>query len=356
MSTGPSIADIKDALQARVGELARHLAPGGEEKAGVYTPLNPTRADRRPGSFVIWTTRGTAGAWKDYATGEQGDIIDLVGYCLGFGKDRAKTLDWCRIWTGLDRGQLPASQVQQRPRVDTAQAEATRRAKAARAAKAVWLEGQAELLGTRADTYFAQRGIDLQDLKRPPGALRYRNAWPYYTEAPPAPPFGSFPCILAAMQRGSEIVAVHQTWLAINGCDKAPVPDGYKARKVRGDAMGAFIPIARGHSDLSLREANENGIADTLVLTEGVEDALSVALSDASPRVWACYSLGNLAAIELPPCAHEVIIFADNDWGKPQAAQLLEKAVAALSAQGRAVRVARAAIGKDANDLLNAGG
>lgn len=352
---GPSIAEIKAALQTRVRDLVHHLAPGGQEKGGIYKPLNPTRADRSPGSFCIWTTSGTAGAWKDYATGEFGDIIDLVGYCLGYGYkhtlDRAKTLQWSKVWTGLDRGALPAEQRVQRPSNVVPVDEAARRARLAKQSRAMWLKGGPSLKNTLAETYLNTRGLPIGDLKNAPGALRFSPLLEYVDDR------GTrfFPAILGCMVRDYDIVAVHRTYLATDGLGKAPVTP---SRKVFGDARGAIIPIARGQSDLPLREANENGIADTLVLTEGVEDALAVALSEPAARVWAAYSLGNLAAIKLPPCAHEVIIFADNDWAKQQAQQQLERAVEALSSQlpFRDVRVARAAIGKDANDLLNAGG
>jgi DNA primase len=119
-----------------------------------------------------------------------------------------------------------------------------------------------------------------------------------------------------------------------------------------GLAQGAVIAIWRGQSGLPVRQANEAGIADSLVLTEGIEDALSVALSAPDCRVWAVGSLGNLAAIALPACAYEVIVFADNDWAKPEAEKQLAKAMQALGYQNRRVRLARSPEGKDANDLL----
>lgn len=52
--------------------------PGGVIKGYRYFPLNPTRDDHRPGSFVIDIRTGV---WKDFATGDGGgDIISLYAY------------------------------------------------------------------------------------------------------------------------------------------------------------------------------------------------------------------------------------------------------------------------------------
>lgn len=346
MNQQPSIAEIKAALQARIRDLVRELAPDqGREQGGIYTPLNPTRADRHPGSFVIWTTRGVAGAWKDYATSEGGDVLDLIGYCKGL--DRTGAIRWAKVWTGLDRGPLPAGNLKPRLAAMTPGEEIERKRKLAASAKQLWLACQPSLLGTVAEQYLRGRGIELAALPRQPGSLRFHPALEWHGEHETR----KYPAIVAAMQRDHRIVAAHRTYLAPDGSGKADVSP---ARKVLGDPQGAVIPIARGQSDLPLRQANEAGIADTLVLTEGIEDGLTIALADPEPRVWAAYSLGNLAAIELPPCAHEWIMFAHNDWGA-QAEAALKRGTAALYAQNARGRIARAEGAKDANELLQTG-
>jgi hypothetical protein len=53
-------------------------APGGTWRGDEYTPPNPTRADRNPGSFTINVAKGV---WKDYATGDGGsDMVSLYAY------------------------------------------------------------------------------------------------------------------------------------------------------------------------------------------------------------------------------------------------------------------------------------
>lgn len=53
---------------------------GGKNQAREYLPINPTRADRKPGSFTI---NRDSGAWSDFATdGRGGDLVALAAYVL----------------------------------------------------------------------------------------------------------------------------------------------------------------------------------------------------------------------------------------------------------------------------------
>lgn len=58
--------------------LLRELLPGGMVRGQEYTARNPTRADRRAGSFRI---NLQSGRWADFATGDAGgDVVSLVAY------------------------------------------------------------------------------------------------------------------------------------------------------------------------------------------------------------------------------------------------------------------------------------
>ena len=68
------------AIAALPAVLAR-IVPGGKTIAREYVVLNPTRADRRAGSFKI---NLRSGRWADFATGERGgDPVSLVAYVEG---------------------------------------------------------------------------------------------------------------------------------------------------------------------------------------------------------------------------------------------------------------------------------
>jgi len=63
------------------------LLSGGKIQGREYLPLNPKRADTRPGSFSI--NRDT-GAWKDFATDDGGgDLVSLAAWVWGLGQYEA---------------------------------------------------------------------------------------------------------------------------------------------------------------------------------------------------------------------------------------------------------------------------
>ena len=149
--------------------------------------------------------------------------------------------------------------------------------------------------------------------------------------------------------RDNRIVAVHRTFLAADGSNKAPVTP---ARKIWPNFHGAAVRLWRGESKLSIDDAAKHGVRETLVITEGVEDGLSVAMAMPDLRIWCAGSLGNLANLVLPECIDEVIVCQDNDWGKRQAQLLFNKAIDAFVSQKRELRDERSHFGKDANYAL----
>jgi len=74
------------ALDVLPSLLAR-WAPGGVSIGSEYTVRNPTRADRRAGSFRVNTQ---SGKWADFATGDRGgDVVSLAAYLSGNGQVEA---------------------------------------------------------------------------------------------------------------------------------------------------------------------------------------------------------------------------------------------------------------------------
>lgn len=334
-------------LADRIESLVRELIPEGS-RSGHYWIGRP---DRKSGSF--WTNLAGAkspGTWKDAVSGESGGPIDLVMLCTGL--DFKGAMAWSRDWLGLGN----ADTRELRQRVDAARQRAEARAvddgdKAARDAKAargLWLASKARpFLGSPADVYLRGRGIDVRRLNRMPGVLGWLPEWvnPRTGEITPT-------CMVASFQADDgATVAVHRTFIAARdgGWGKAPIET---PRKIWPSFGGCAIRLWRGEAGHSIGHAVKHGMKETLVLCEGVEDGLALALAEPAFRVWCAGSLGNLANITLPSCIEDVVLAADNDWGKRQAAAQLHKAALALTRQGARVRIARSHFGKDANDAL----
>lgn len=352
---GPSMGEIKSLLQANVDSLARALAPRGSRSGKWWLAHNPTREDAKP-SLGIGLTGNAPGAWKDFATGEKGDVFDLIAYVNGFPSMKTKvtpTMQWAREWLGLDGASPP----EVRQRIFSAKADAEKRAKYAeeraaknaRRAKAFYLESRKhQFVGSPAARYLASRGLDIARLPRLPGCLGWLpEMWHSESDT-------KWPAMIACFTGDDgSVVAIHRTYLALDGSGKAPVKP---VRKIWPQFAGSAIRLWRGASGLPIDKANEeaekHGTRETLVIVEGVEDGLSVALSCPDLRIWCAGSLSNLANLKIPPCVDEVIICADNDWGKAEARAALDRGIEAIAAQGVKVKVARSTFGKDVNDAL----
>lgn len=365
MNRGGDIQTLKTLLQARIADLCSHLVPDGKLTHGYWMGTNPARSDHRPGSFWIIVSRPgkTPGAWRDEALPRgarhaQGDVINLIEMCCGLSTGEA--LSWARKW--LNYEDLPKAEVdkakldQVRRRKEAEERDAKVREEEGKRAFRFWLTSKYEdrdnkrprdILKTPAARYLAGRGLDLASFPRIPGCLGF---------LPEAKHIGRdnvetyWPALVAGMSdEAGHIRAVHRTFLLPDGSDKAPVAP---ARKVWPSTAGLAIRLWRGETELPADKAAEQGLLDTLVLCEGVEDGLSIALAKPHYRVWAMYSLSNMANVVIPRCAERVIVAADNDWGKPQAEAALTAALEAIARQGRPVSVARSPIGKDFNDCL----
>ena len=74
------------ALEALPGLLDRWL-PDGRRQGAEWVATNPTRADRRRGSFSVNTRTGR---WADFATGDRGgDVVSLAAYLHGLNQGEA---------------------------------------------------------------------------------------------------------------------------------------------------------------------------------------------------------------------------------------------------------------------------
>jgi len=61
--------------------LLHRWLPDGRRRGREYVARNPTRNDRRPGSFSV---NMMTGAWADFATGAKGgDVVSLYAYLRG---------------------------------------------------------------------------------------------------------------------------------------------------------------------------------------------------------------------------------------------------------------------------------
>lgn len=365
--THPTLDEIIRALQARPEDVARRFAPGGYVRGGRYWALDPGRQDGRIGSFYVGLSGQWAGRWRDEVTGDMGDGLDLIQRALGCTKGEA--VEEAKRFLGLhhesrEQRKLRLQQearARDRQKIE-AELDARRRRKRERAAHAIFMESHERLFGTPVEDYLAGRAIRFDHLGRQPHTLRYHPALQYYTidKKTGEAVEGEFPAMVAAIYSGwtegepPRFIGVHKTYLARRedgSWGKAPV---VKPKLIWGSKKGGYIRVwagmgTRGGHGRPLSRAPKGS---KLYITEGIEDALSVAMLDPTRRVAAAIDLGNIREMLLPPNITSVVLVADND-PKPEQTAQIDRAVEVFAAQGRRVSVWKNRFGgKDINDAL----
>ncbi|MCF6196002.1 MAG: hypothetical protein L3J50_04805 [Emcibacter sp.] len=80
---------LNEAIKPILLHLIPQILPQGKRQGRYWVALNPTRHDRKIGSFKI---NLHTGLWTDFATGDKGsDAISLVAYLYGLRQGEAAT-------------------------------------------------------------------------------------------------------------------------------------------------------------------------------------------------------------------------------------------------------------------------
>lgn len=356
--------DIRVMLQDRLGDLLAKLFPGSELTYPTFAPLNPTRADRTPGSFVVWTRGAGRGAWNEYSPNgppASGDVIDLIAYLHRYGQDKAGrrfALAWAEDFLGLkamtpaDRAQA-ARQAQQKARAAVAQ-ETDAALKKKLAANRLWGK-TLPIAGSAAEDYLAARRIPLLLVKRRTGDLRFMPSLEHWKSArwegdrkiEDGP---KFPAMVAALRNlGGDITAVHCTFIRHDGSGKADLGE---PKLMRGVAKGSAVWLTHGPDGLAPQDANAQGIITPLIVAEGIENGLSAALAVPEARVAAAGSFDLMMALRVEPAIFDPVIYALDNDADPRHVEALSDRIGGLREAGKRVETMAPAGAKDFNDVL----
>lgn len=361
------IAEVKAHALDRVEQICDTLIPGGHRSGNCYMAKNPTRGDKRAGSFVVWLNGPARGAFKEFCAGEdeKGDVIDLVSYVLAGGasfKDRTargRALEWLADFCNLDRmpdqarrAALEAARRRESERAGEAERAAQKQARAFK----MWGAGRA-LFGTIAETYLKTRGIPLAEIQNLETDLRFLDRQEYWLgrernrDGSTRMPGPAFPVMIGAFRDlAGRFTAVHVTYLAPDGSGKAPVS---KPKLIWPAYAGSVIRLTRGESNLTPEEATERGVTGPVQIYEGAEDGLSGALCAPQIRSWAAGALSNFQNVPALPCVDAFMLHRQNDWHSRAAVTAFDHARAALEATGRPIaEIAAFGDAKDINDMV----
>jgi hypothetical protein len=213
MSTHSPAADLAQRLAQNVEAVCRTYLSNGR-RAGGYWVVGD--AENHPGSSLFVrlqgpdSGKGAAGKWSDAATGDHGDLLDLIARNRHLDRLR-DVLDEARSFLSLPRPVPDPTLAQRRVSVPQGSCESARRLFAA----------SRPLAGTLAERYL--QGRSLTDVAALP-ALRFHPRCFYRPEE--GAKNLSFPALVAAVtDLCGTVTGVHRTWLDPAGAGKAAVED-----------------------------------------------------------------------------------------------------------------------------------
>src|SRR6266849_1315563 len=292
-------------MSSQAAELAHRLARNAEAVCRYY--LSNGRREGRywivgdvantPGRSLYvrlygpLSGKGAAGKWTDAATGQHGDLLDLIA--LSCGLDRlAGVLIEARRFLGLAQ----PTPIAPRPEPPGGLPDVARRL----------LVMSYPLAGTIAEIYLQTRGIAITpDLR----ALRFHPRCFYRTtdEATGANRYEVWPALLATViDLNGKVTGLQRIWLDPSGRGKAPVAS---PRRALGEIAGHGVRF---------------GTADDVMATgEGLETVLSVRTMLPAMPMAAALSANHLGVFRLPLTLRRLYVAQDNDSAGRRAAQQL---------------------------------
>lgn len=294
-------SDLARRLGRDAEAVCRHYLPAGRRE-GRYWLVGDV--ENSPGRSLFVRLRGpesgkgAAGKWTDAATGEHGDLLDLIA-AREHLTDLRDILDEARRFLSLPHPERHDEFATPAP---TNSPEAARR---------LWAISK-PTAGTTAEAYLRTRGLTtLRDCT----SLRFHPRCFYRPDRDDDPHVRTaWPALIAAVtDLAGTITGLHRTWLDPAGSDKASL---VTPRRAMGDLLGHGVRFGRA--------------ADTMAAGEGIETMLSLRQVAPNLPTVAALSAAHLAALILPPTLKRLYIVEDADpAGRNGADQLASRAEAA---------------------------
>lgn len=295
------IRQIAERLAQNAEAVCRHYLDNGR-KSGRHWIVGDAYNSKGRSMFVrlVGPTYGpgAAGKWTDAATGEHGDLLDIIALTLNISAAEARE-EALRFLSLPSTARKPERQPAPRN-----SAEAARRLFAA----------AHPITGTPGEFYLRDMRAITCPLSVP--ALRYHPRCYHLTETGRM----ELPAIIAAItDNAGDITGVQRLYLAPDGSDKAAIEE---PKRSLGNVLGNAIRIGNA--------------ADALAAGEGLETMLSIRSLLPHMPVAACTSANHLALFTPPPGLKRLYIAHDHGRAGVAAAEQLR---AVATAAGVAVRL-----------------
>lgn len=294
-----TVSDLARRLAGHAEAVCRHYLSNGRRSGGYWMVGDVHNA---PGQSLYVRLhgptggKGAAGRWRDAATGEFGDLLDMITAVRTLN-GLSDAMEEARHFLG--EAQSPPAPPSPAPARTSAAA-----ARLFRVAKPI--------VGTLAERYLLARGIALSDDM---AALRFHpHCW--HKPAPGAPsttPDGGPALIAAVSNLDGAITGVQRTWLDPSGLRKAPIAT---PRRALGYLLGNAVRFGTA--------------CEIMAAGEGIETTLSLRRALPGLPLAAALSAAHLSAIHLPATSRRLYIVRDNDAAGRNAAEILTARATAM--------------------------
>jgi hypothetical protein len=285
-----SAADLAGRLAQDAEAVCRHYLSAGR-RAGNYWLVGDV-ANNKGRSLYVHLAGPRAGRWTDGATGQFGDLLDLVRETCGL-VDFRDVAEEARHFLSLPQPE-PVSDL----RGNVSDASPAERPATERARRLFRMTQP--LAGTLADIYLRERGILRASAH---GALRFHPSC-YYRDLVTGRT-SSYPALVAAVtDAAGAITGVHRTYLS-SGLD----PDGVGKAKLDDPrrALGGLLG-----NGARLRFPADAPVP-VLAAGEGIETMLSLSHVMPGMPMVAALTANHLAGFHFPPGCRRIYIAADAD-------------------------------------------
>ena len=277
-------AELAHRLAREAEAVCRHYLSNGR-RVGNYWLVGDVRNTAGRSMFVRLKPKGPggrpAGKWTAAATGEHGELLDVIRESCGL-VDFHDVADEARRFLSLPRSKSATDSPSRLPPVPTGSPESARR-----------LFGMSKsIAGTVVETYLRGRGItDLHGID----SLRFHPRCYYRPEADA--PTEIWPAMIAAVtDLQGHITGAHRTWLDPSSRDKAPVDT---PRRAMGHLLGHAVRFGPA--------------SDVMAAGEGIETMLSPRCIMPTMAIVAALSAAHLGAILFPAALRRLYVVRDAD-------------------------------------------
>jgi hypothetical protein len=294
-------AELAHRLAREAEAVCRHYLSNGR-RVGNYWLVGDVRNTSGRSMFVRLKSRDVggrpAGKWTDAATGEHGDLLDVIRESCGL-VDFHDVIEEARRFLSLPLSEPKSDSRSRLPPIPSGSPESARR-----------LFGMSQpIAGTVVETYLRGRSITkLHGID----SLRFHPRCYYRPEADAATEI--WPAMIAAVtDLTGHITGAQRTWLDPLGRDKAPVDT---PRRAMGYLLGHAVRFGPA--------------GDVMAAGEGIETMLSLRCAMPDMPMAAALSAAHLAAILFPAALRRLYIVRDDDRaGDGAVASLFDRAQSA---------------------------